>query len=100
MNSIDVFKTIYLGDRACKKIIFDTWDRIIKTQIDNISRVRGENWGFHESEDLVNGYIVMKNVKNFNFSPNGVLPNDYINFFQLKKIPKKVFIFFISILAQ
>ena len=33
-------KTIYLGDRACKAITLDGWNRSIKIEIDCISRIR------------------------------------------------------------
>jgi hypothetical protein len=71
-------KSIYLGDRACKGLVLDSWNNVLKIQVDEISRVRGESWDFYSDEDIVDGYIVFADVRSVRFEPSGPLPNDYI----------------------
>jgi len=80
-NPRDFFKTVYLGDRACKAILIDSWESIVRIQVDLISRIRSEsgNWDFYTDEDVENGLLVFTNVKHFSMSPEGLLPNDLIN---------------------
>ena len=48
----ELLKTIYLGDRACKAVLVDSWKKEVAIQVDIISRIR---------------------------SPPGPLPNDFIH---------------------
>ena len=79
LNPVDLIKTIYLGDRACKSILLDSWNNELKIQVDCISRVRGKAWDFYTAEDLENGYLVFEGLKRFSISPSGIIPNDLIN---------------------
>jgi len=86
-NPRDFFKTVYLGDRACKAILIDTWDSVVRVQVDLISRVRSAsgNWDFYTDEDVEDGFLVFKKVKHFSMEPEGLLPNDLINSVSVEK---------------
>ncbi|WP_035052677.1 DUF6258 family protein [Andreprevotia chitinilytica] len=81
MNPIDFLKTIYLGDRAIKAISVDSWARIVKIQVDTISRVRSLNgrWDFYSAEDIVDGALVFDGVRSFEITPPGAIPDDHIS---------------------
>ena len=74
-------KTIYLGDRACKAITLDGWNRSIKLEIDCISRIRSPsgNWDYYTDEDIRNGSLVFRGVRNVLLDNAGFLPNDEID---------------------
>jgi hypothetical protein len=78
-NPVEFIKTLYLGDRGCKKIIFDCWEKEIKLQITNISRIRGDDWNYYDKEDLVDGYLIIENVDFYSIIPSGIFPNDAIH---------------------
>jgi hypothetical protein len=42
MNPAEFLVTIYLGDRGCKGISIDGWNRQVSIQIDEISRIRSK----------------------------------------------------------
>lgn len=73
-------KTIYLGDRACKGYSLDAWQKCFALTVDQISRIRSPDgiWDGDTDEDIDNGQIVFENVESVEFSPPGLLPNDYI----------------------
>ncbi|WP_156162589.1 MULTISPECIES: DUF6258 family protein [Burkholderia] len=99
-NPFDFFKTVYLGDRACKAISINTWDSVVRVQVDLISRIRSAsgNWDFYADEDVENGFIVFKNVKYFSMAPEGLLPNDLINSVSVEKDDQEGFwVFVLSI---
>ncbi|MFA8330140.1 DUF6258 family protein [Burkholderia ubonensis] len=99
-NPSDFFKTVYLGDRACKAISINTWDLVVRVQVDLISRIRSAsgNWDFYADEDVENGFIVFKNVKYFSMAPEGLLPNDLINSVSVEKDDQEGFwVFVLSI---
>lgn len=70
--------SIYLGDRACKGIVIDSWRKEVKIHIDSISRVRGETWDFYSAEDVENGFLVFEGVDHISFDPPGRIPDDEI----------------------
>jgi hypothetical protein len=80
VDPITFMKTVYLGDRACKRIILDSWKDQIKIQVDCISRVRDPSghWNFYTTEDIEDGSIVLSQVAFFAIDPPGLIPNDYI----------------------
>jgi hypothetical protein len=86
-NPRDFFKTVYLGDRACKAILIDTWDSVVRVRVDLISRVRSAsgNWDFYTEEDVEDGFLVFKKVRHFSMEPEGLLPNDLINSVSVEK---------------
>lgn len=79
MNISEFIETLYLGDRACKAIIIDGWDSLLKVQVDRISRCENGVWNYSEKGDIVDGYIVFCGVTSMTFDPPGYIPNDYIS---------------------
>lgn len=81
MKPEEFIKTIYLGDRACKKIEIDGWNKIIKIQVDEISRIRNSSgqWDYYNEENIKDGYLVFENSSFFVMNPQGYLPNDWID---------------------
>lgn len=85
MNIEGFVKSIYLGDRACKKIFIDSWSQELSIEIDTISRIRSAdgNWNYYDAEDIENGQLVFGKVKKVFFDENGNIPNDRINCFNV-----------------
>jgi hypothetical protein len=54
MKPEEFVKTIYLGDRACKKIVIDGWDELLKIQVNEISRIRDVSgqWNYYNDENM------------------------------------------------
>lgn len=80
MTPQEFLKTLYLGDRVCKKLIFDGWNERILIEINVVSRIRSESgsWEFYTQEDISDGLIVLSGVKNYQWNSKGYLPNDYV----------------------
>ena len=80
MDPVTFMKTVYVGDRACKRIILDGWNNQIIVQVNRISRVRdpSEQWNFYDAEDINDGLIVLSQVEFFIMDPPGLVPNDEI----------------------
>ena len=83
MNVQEFVSSIYLGDRACKRITLDTWKSELAIEVDCISRVRSSDgqWHFYNDENIENGQIVFTDVRRL-FNEQGYFPNDYINEFR------------------
>ena len=81
MNPIEIFKTIYLGDRSIKKIIIDGYNENVAIQFDLISKVpKGKSiWDFYSDEDIENGYLTFVSVRTIKILPLGAIANDYIS---------------------
>jgi len=81
MKPVDFIRTLYLGDRACKAIIIDSWGSIVRVQVDCISRVRSAagTWDYYTDEDIVDGFLVFSEVRTCELDNAGHLPNDSIN---------------------
>lgn len=96
MNTTEFLKTIYLGDQACKAIVWDTWGSEFKLQTTCISRVRSSTWDYYTDEDLPDGFIVLTGVDSVVFEPAGFVPNDLINDIRAEPAPdggsKSVFV--------
>lgn len=47
-------QTIYLGDRACKAVLIDSWAKRVAIQINVISRIRprAKPWDFYTEADI------------------------------------------------
>lgn len=82
MNPFDFINTIYLGDRTILSINIDGSRNLVKICIDEISRLKEgtDSWNYYNDENIINGFIVFDKVKSFDMSPNGPLPNDYVEF--------------------
>ncbi|MFZ6781191.1 DUF6258 family protein [Undibacterium sp. Ji83W] len=89
MTPIEFYRTIYIGDRWCKEVMIDGVAREIKLKIDLISRVRGAQWDYYADEDLPDGFIVLENVDRFEFSPQGLIPNDWIDFISVSEVAEE-----------
>lgn len=95
-------RTIYLGDRACKGLILDSWEKRLKIVVDVISRVRDPSgeWNFYSAEDIEDGYLVLDGLRELRLDPAGCLPNDYINSITVRRLAENtepLFEFTISI---
>jgi len=73
-------KTIYLGDRACKSLLIDGWNKRIAIQVDEISRIRSLSgkWDYYNEENITDGLLVFSDIRSVLFDPAGPIPNDYI----------------------
>jgi hypothetical protein len=80
MKPQEFLKTLYLGDRVCKRLIFDGWDDRVLIQVNVISRIRSDSglWDFYSQEDIPDGLIVFSGVKSYQWNSKGCLPNDYV----------------------
>lgn len=80
MKPQEFLKTLYLGDRVCKRLIFDGWDDRILIQVNVISRIRNDSglWDFYSQEDIPDGIIVFSGVRSYQWNSKGCLPNDYV----------------------
>jgi len=65
MNIEDFLRTIYLGDRACKAIEIDGWEKTVRIKVDCISRLQTgtEAWNYYTDEDVVDGFLVFREVE-------------------------------------
>lgn len=88
MNPEILLKSIYLGDRACKAVLIDSWNQRIAIQATVISRLRpGTNtWDYYTDADITNGWLVFSDVRSVQFEPPGPVPNDLINNVSVKPI--------------
>ena len=78
----ELAKTIYLGDRVCKCLLMDGWNKRVSIQVDFISRIRDASgrWNFYTDEDIKDGRIVFESVRYCSIEPQGLLPCDWIEF--------------------
>jgi hypothetical protein len=99
MKPEEFIKTIYLGDRGCKKIEIDGWNEKIRIQVTEISRVRDVSgqWNFYNDENIVDGYIVFSDVKSFVFDPPGFIPNDEIELCSAEYIDENYYRFIVMV---
>lgn len=88
MNPSEFVHTIYLGDRYCKSILIDSYNEKVKIQINEISRVRSASaqWEFYIDEDIEDGLIVFTGIESVIFEPQGLIPNDEIEFVSIEPL--------------
>lgn len=98
MNPEKFLSTVYLGDRACKKILIDGWKHRFCLQIDLISRLKKntDTWDYYNDEDIKDGWLIFTELSSVKFTPTGAVPNDLINEIKVRKTPD-AYIFDISI---
>ena len=99
MNVKDFVSSIYLGDRAFKKMSIDSWEQELCIEIDTISRIRSADgtWGFYSAEDVENGQLVFGKLKKLFFEDTGYIPNDRINFFEVSELENGNYCFTLSV---
>lgn len=87
VTPIEFTRTIYLGDRACKAICVDGWNRRILIRVDVISRIRSADgtWNFYSEEDITDGCLVFVDATSFRLSPSGPMPDGFINAISVTK---------------
>lgn len=99
MNPEQFLKSVYLGDRACKAILIDSWRKRVAIRIDSISRLRpgAKTWDFYTDADIPDGWLVFREVRGFYCEPPGLLPNDFIDIVSVKKVDSSAWLFELSI---
>ena len=70
--------SIYLGDRYCKGIYFDSECERITIIVDEVSRVIDGEWNYYTAEDIKNAKIVFEEISRLSINADGFFPNDYI----------------------
>ena len=87
-NPNEFLESIYLGDRACKALLIDSWNQRVAIQVTVISRVRPgtKTWNFYTDADIKDGWIVFSDVRSLRFEPAGPLPNDHIEIVSVQLI--------------
>jgi hypothetical protein len=80
MTPPDFLKSVYLGDRGCKRLLIDGWNRRFAMQVNCISRIpKGETyWNFYTDEDIDDGWLVFEGVASLSIEPVGAIPDDFI----------------------
>jgi hypothetical protein len=77
----DFIESIYLGDRACRAICIDGWNKRVVIQVDSISVIRDLKKGWDPTSDrnVENACLVFSGVTSVVLTPPGYPPNDYIH---------------------
>ena len=80
-SSIELIKSLYLGDRYIEKLTWDFDEKTFKIQINLISFCGAENdeWLFDSSRDIEHGVLIFSGVKSIEFMDNTNFLNDQIN---------------------
>lgn len=80
-NSIELIKSLYLGDRYIEKLTWDFEKKTFEIQINLISFSDAESgeWSFDSSRDIEHGVLIFSGVKSVEFMDNKNFPNDQIN---------------------
>jgi hypothetical protein len=88
MNPEQLLQSVYLGDRACKAVLIDSWNQRVAVQATVISRLKPgtKTWDFYVDADIKDGWLVFSNVRSVRFEPTGPMPNDLINAVSVKAI--------------
>ena len=87
MNAKEFVNSIYLGDRACKKVVIDSWNERCGIQVDCISRLKSgsDSWNYYIDEDIINGWLVFSELGSISILPNGPVPNDSIDILEVRE---------------
>ena len=87
-NPNEFLESIYLGDRACKALLIDSWNQRVAIQVTVISRVRPgtKTWNFYTDADIKNGWLVFSDVRSLSFEPSGPLPNDFMEVMSVQSV--------------
>jgi len=87
MNTKEFVRSVYLGDRACKKVLIDGWNRRCCIQVDSISRLKKgtDTWNYYADEDVNDGWLVFTELSSISISPEGPVPNDSIDIVDVRE---------------
>ncbi len=98
MNAKEFVSTIYLGDRACKRILVDGLKGRLGIQIDCISRLKTgtDTWNYYTDEDVYDGWIVFSGLRSFSAIPSGPIPNDSVEIVNIREA-ESIYVFDISV---
>ena len=90
MNPEQFLQSVYLGDRACKAILIDSWKRRVAIQVDCISRLKpgSQTWDFYTDADINDGWLVFTGVSSVRLTPSGPLPNDFIEVVSVERFER------------
>ena len=102
MKPEHLLQSIYLGDRACKAVVIDSWKERVAIQIDVISRLKPgtTTWDYYTGADITDGWLIFSGVRRFLLEPGGPLPNDLVNGFSVRGLDsteKPMYLFELSI---
>ena len=88
MDPEQLLQTIYLGDRGCKSLVIDSWNKRVAVQVTVISRLKPgtKTWDFYAGADIEDGWLVFRDSRSVTFEPSGPIPNDLINDISVKPI--------------
>ena len=80
-KSIELIKSLYLGDRYIEKLTWDFDKKTFEIQINLISfdDAKAGEWNFDSSRDIEHGVLIFSGVKSVEFMNNKNFPNDQIN---------------------
>jgi hypothetical protein len=81
MNPAKLIRSIYLGDRGRKAVVFDETKRQLRIQVDCIFLLRSGTgrWDYYTERDVQNGRIVFSGVDAVITQLENIEPNDFIN---------------------
>ena len=81
MTPEQLLRTIYLGDRGCKAVLIDSWNKRVGIHVTVISFLKpgATTWDFYTDADITDGRLVFTDVRRISFEPSGPVPNDFIN---------------------
>lgn len=85
MDTEELVRRIYLGDRAVTGYELRSWADEFRIYIDSISVINGDSWVPDEDPEYPHAKLLFKGVKSVSFSPAGALPNDYIDELKYRK---------------
>jgi hypothetical protein len=92
-------ETIYLGDRACRSIVLDGWNEVVRIHADCISRIRSPSgrWEYYTDEDITDGHLVFSSVVSCELRDAGHLPNGLINAIDIVDVKDGQYVIDVSI---
>jgi hypothetical protein len=67
--------------------MIDGFSKVVKIQINAISRIRNDygQWDYNNNENIYDGFIVFTEVSSIKLEPISIIPNDLIEFVNVKQ---------------